>query len=196
MNLLLTEEIGEKMTVETIKPSTEVLLIPKPELSTGQASAIRNGAIAAVVNIASQVLHLPKNKLVVRDIRPKEDLDYTYASWNEKTGTSATTYETMISKTIADRRWIGIYGVMDNSPSIGVSKIRVTVGNSIKAIWVIENLYEETENGPRIGFAPSVTVLPPNTPCVVSRYVLDTSLAANIMLKGFVVEPYGKVLSP
>ena len=178
------------------KPATEIQLIPQAELATGQASAIRNGSVAAVVSMASRIFRLPKDKLVVRDIRPKEDLDYTYATWDEKTGATASLYETMMTKTIAQKRFIGIYGVMDDSPDVNVSKIKITVGNSIKAIWNLENLYEMNENGPRIGFSPTVIMFPELTPCLVQRYVLNASTSANLVLKGFVVEPYGKVLSP
>ncbi|MBW2559623.1 MAG: hypothetical protein JRE40_02085 [Deltaproteobacteria bacterium] len=174
--------------------ATEVQLIPMQELATGQAAAIRNGAIAAVVREVSRKLRISPEKLVVRDIRPKDDLDYTYASWYERTGATAAQYETMSSGTMSDRRFIGLYGVKDDTEVTNVTKIRIKVGNSIKAIWHLQNLY--SNDGSRIGLSPSVVIIPQNTPYTIERYVHNATSPAQIVLKGFVVEPYGKVLSP
>jgi len=46
------------------------MLIPLQEMAPGQASAIRNSVMDAVVAKASRELALPENKLVIRDIRP------------------------------------------------------------------------------------------------------------------------------
>lgn len=174
---------------------TQTILIPAQELATGEAAAIRKGAIAAVVAKASKELNLPPTRLIVRDIRPKEDIGYTYATWFELTGSSSATYETMTTGSMAVSRYIGIYGIKDDSPSYNVSKIRVKVGNSIKSIWQLQNLYAG-ENESRIGFVPNVVVIPPSTPYTIERYVLQTASPAQIILKGFVVEPIGKVYSP
>lgn len=174
--------------------ATEIQLIPMQELATGQTAAIRNGAIAAVLAEVSKKLRISPEKLVVRDIRPKEDLDYTYTTWFESTGATAAQYETMSSGTMSDRRFIGLYGVKDDSEVTNVTKIRIKVGNSVKAIWHLQNLY--SEGGPRIGFCPSVVIIPQNSPYTIERYIHNASSPAQIILKGFVVEPYGKVLSP
>ena len=173
----------------------EIQLIPLAELATGQASAIRNGAVAAVVREAMVQLKLPQDKLMVRDVQPKTDLDYTYTTWYETTGTSESAYETMSSSTIADKRFVGIYGIKDDSEEINVTQIRIKVGNSIKAIWHLENLYS-INGSPRVGLCPSVVLIPPNTPYVIERYVHKASSPAQIVLKAFVVEPVGKILSP
>lgn len=173
--------------------ATEVQLIPTQELATGQAAAIRNGAIAATIQKASRELNVPIDKLLVRGLRPKEDLDYTYATWAETTVTAAT-YETMTTGTMATRRFVGIYGIQDDNEAANVAKIRIKVGNSIKAIWMLENLYSEL--GPRIGFSPSVVIIPERVVYTIERYVTVAAASAKIVLKGFVVEPIGKVLSP
>lgn len=174
--------------------ATEIQLVPMQELATGQAAAIRNGAIAAVIAVASRVTKLSPDRLVVRDIRPKEDLDYTLTTWFEVTGATAAQYETMSTGTMGDGRFTGIYGIKDDSEVINVTKIRINVGNSIKAIWHLQNLY--STSGPRIGFSPSVVIIPQNTPYTIQRYVQNASSPAQLVLRGFVVEPYGKVLSP
>jgi len=175
--------------------ASEIQLIPQAELATGESAAIRKGAIAAVKAMVSRELNLPEDKLVVRDIQPSVDLGYTYSTWDEVTGASTAAYETMTSGTMSDRRYVGIYGVKDDSEGVNVTKIRIKVGNSIKSVWHLENLYS-VNGGPRIGFAPSVVVLPQNMPYAIDRYVYVAAASAQIKLKGFVVEPYGKTLSP
>lgn len=175
--------------------ATEIQLIPQAELATGQAAAIRNGAIKAVLTQAAREMRLSPEKLLVRDIQPSVDLDYSSATWHEKTSSSTGAYETMSTGTLADRRYIGIYGIMDDSESINVSKIKINVGGSDKAIWFLENLYS-INGGPRIGFSPSVVLIPQRKLYTISRYVLYASSPAHIVLKGFVVEAYGRLLSP
>lgn len=174
----------------------QVNLIPVQELSTGQAAAIRNEAVTALEAMATKELSLPTSSLLTRDIRPKEDLDYTYSSWSEVTGATADTYETMLTQTLGDDRYLAIYGVMDLSPTITVSKLRIKVGNSIKTEWVLENLYPIYPEGPRIGFCRSVVVVPQNTPLLVERYVRSTTQGAYLVLKGIICERVGKVMSP
>ena len=180
--------------------ATETQLIPIQELGKGQAASIRNGAIAAVVQKASVELKISPDKLIVRGIRPKEDLDYTLATWYEKSGASTAVYETMSTgagtATKDKDRYIGIYGVQDESSEINCPKIRLKVGNSIKAIWMLQDLYSENGEGPRIGFSPSVVIIPPNVPYTIERYVENAASPARIVLKGFVVERFGKTLSP
>jgi len=154
--------IENQVRVQPIR-ATETQLIPFAELSTGQASAIRNGSVAAVVALATKILREPANKLIVRDIRPKEDLDFTRATWLETTGATVDVYEDMTAGTLADRRFIGIYGIEDDTDAYNVSKLRIKIGNSIKSIWMLENLYSYNA-GPRIGFTSSTIIIPMNTP--------------------------------
>lgn len=114
-----------------------VLLTPTQELAPGQVSAIRNATIEAVVNKASRELGLPKDRLVVRDIRAYDDLgfgrntDYSataivsniWGSYQSSTTTysvsgtvsTAGVYRDAIpdSTTMGDNRFVGIYGVRD-----------------------------------------------------------------------------------
>lgn len=178
--------------------ATEIQLIPIQELATGQAASIRNTAIQAVVSKASTELKLAIDKLIVRDIQPLTglDLDYTYETWYEVTGASTAAYETMSTGTMGADRYIGIYGIRDDSGDFNVTKIKINVGNSDKVIWHLQNLYPMFPDGPKVGFSPSVVILPPNLTYTISRYVVQSGAPAQIVLKGFVVERYGKVLSP
>ena len=175
--------------------AVETQLIPIQELATGQAASIRNGAIRAVVAMASKQLKLTPDKLLVRPIQPKNDLDYSLATWYEVTGATAAAYETMSTGTMGTDRFMGFYGVQDESSEINCTLLKFNVGNSIKAIWNLQDLYSEN-GGTRIGFSPSVVIIPQNIPYTISRYVENVYAAASIVLKGFVVERVGKILTP
>jgi len=178
--------------------AAETQLIPIQELSTGQPASIRNGAIKAVVAKAAVELKIAPDKLLVRAIRPKSDLDYTYETWYEVTGASSATFETMSAGGTGSKdkdRYIGIYGIQDESSSINCTLVRIKVGNSIKAIWNLQDLYNDNE-GPRIGLSPSVVIIPPSITYTIERYVENTSSPAQIVLKGFIVERIGKTYSP
>ena len=179
--------------------AVETQLIPIQETSTGQAAAIRNAVIKALVAKASYELKIAPTGLLVRGIRPKSDLDYTYETWYEVTGASTAAYETMSTGGTASKdkdRYIGLYGVQDESNAINCNLIRIKVGNSIKAIWCLQDLYNDNPDGPRIGLAPSAVIIPPGITYTIERYVENAASSARLVLKGFVVERIGKVYSP
>jgi len=185
------------MTV-AVAPSgaTEVQLIPQAELATGQAAAIRNTAIAAVVNQAASILGKSVSDLVVRDIQPATDLGFSYNTWMENGG-ATTGYQTLTTGTMASQRFVGFYGIIDWNEVIGIPLIRVKSGQSIKAVWDLERLYNAFgAASPRIGFCPSVVMLPNSTPYTIERYVYTAYASAQIVLIGFTVEPRGKTMSP
>ena len=173
--------------------SAQTQLIPASELAEGQAAAIRNEVIRNVLRTAVAQLKLPEDKLVVRDIRPLADLDYTYEDWRETTGAAANTYETMSTGTLADQRWIAIYGVKMDADSPSCSMLKFNVGGGDRAIWQLQALGAKDDY---VGISPNAVVIPPNAPYTISRYVRSISQTANIVLKGVVVEPRGKVISP
>jgi len=177
--------------------ATEIQLVPLSELGDGQAAYIRNTCIEIVLKIVSKELKMAPEKLIVRDIQPGVDLGYssTIASWNEVTGATASAYETMTSGTMGDVRFVALYGVKDDSSEVNVSKVKVVVGGSDKTVWQLEALYS-ANGGARVGLAPTPVVIPQNKPYTISRYVLNVSSAAHIVLKGFVVEPRGRTISP
>lgn len=175
--------------------ATEIQLVPLAELGDGQSAYIRNKCIEIAIAKVSQELKMAPEKLIVRDIQPSVDLGYSVASWNEVTGTTANAYETMTSGTMADMRFTALYGVKDDSPEVNVSKVKVNIGGSDKVVWQIEGLYS-LNGGARVGLAPTPVLIPQNKPYTISRYVLNASSAAHIALKGFVVEPRGRTISP
>lgn len=169
-------------------------LIPIGHLSPGQAGSIRNEIVKQVVAEVGRQLNLEASRLVVRDIRPSGDLSYTYEDWQETSGTSEDAYETMDTGTVADGRWIAIYGVKIDPPSAGTcTKLKFSVGGSDKVIWMLQHLREEDGYE---GICNSAIIMPQNTIYTFSRYVREASAPATIILLGVVIEPRGKVVSP
>ena len=179
--------------------ATLIQLIPLSELAPGQIGAIRNSIIDKMVSDAVVLLKLTADKLLVRDIRVKEDLvvysagsDADVEDWGGLTGTTANAYETLATGTLADQRFIGIYGVKVNE-DIPCTALKFNVGNSDKLIWQLQSLSKEDGF---VGICPTGVIIPADAPYTISRYVRIVSSPAVIVLKGVVVEPRGKVLSP
>ena len=173
-------------------PSTQVQLIPFSELSLGQAAKIRNDIIQALVAKAVKELNKPPGLLVVRDILPKTDLDFTNEDWYESTGSSST-WETMSTGTMGDERYVGIYGIKADPDAFSCNAIKFNVGGADKAIWLLQSLREYDD---MVGLCPSGIIIPQNIIYTISRYVLYTLSSSCLILKGVVVEPRGKVISP
>ena len=170
-----------------------IQLIPLSELASGQTAAIRNEIVKKMVAEVMSKTNLKEEQLVVRDIRPKDDLDYTYDDWYETTGATADAYETMSTGTMGDVRWVGIYGIKDDPLTQSCSSIKFNVGGADKVIWNLQSL---NEYDGMVGVSPSGIIIPQMTPYTISRYVRSASSPTHLVLKGVVIEPRGRVLSP
>ena len=175
-------------------------LIPFSELAPGQAGAIRNELIKKMVAEAVARLRLPEERLIVRDIRAKEDLviyskgaDADVEDWGAVTGTTANVYETLATGTVDDQRWIGFYGVKASEEAFACSAIKFNVGGADRVIWQLQALNEDDGY---VGFCPTGIIIPQNTIYTISRFVRDISSPVKLVLKGIVVEPRGRVVSP
>ena len=177
-----------------IQGPAQIQLVPLSEFGLGQVAVVRNKAIDAMVSDTMAKLKLQRHELVVRDIRAADDFsDYTYEDYGEVAGAAANVYETMTTGTMGDQRWIGIFGVKDNSDDRVVSALKFNVGGGDRAIWQLQALNDEDG---RVGFSPGVIIIPQNAPYTISRYILQADVGVQIVLKGIVVEPRGRVLSP
>lgn len=206
-------------------------IVPIQELPPGGISAIRNEVINKTVDMVSKELNLAKEQLVARDIRPYGDLqlystgttDSTSERWGySATGTSIGYKSISGSKTMADQRWVAIYGVRDHGTNRGasgaatlavaltvykqcVSFIKISVGGGDKVIWDITSLraYKDAN----VGISPSAIIIPQNTLFEISYYkegnievgAVTAPVASEIswlQLMGICVEPRGKLVSP
>ncbi len=168
-------------------------LVPFSELTPGQAGAIRNAIVNQLVKIATTALKVTEDNIVVRDIRPKGDLDYTYEDWGEVTGATADAYETMTTGTMGTDRWVGIFGVRVDKAGFACSMLKFNISGADKAIWQLQCLREEDDF---VGFSPSGVIITQSQPYTISRYVRSVTSPSIIVLKGVVVERKGKVITP
>lgn len=195
-------------------------LIPIRELAPGAAGAVRNQVIAALVAQAAREMNLPIEKLVVRDLRPVEDLTMyatgttasTINDWIFLTAaTTVTGFITVASTTMADQRYVAIYGVKDLRESYEVkqagatyravlsqvvSLVKINVGGADKVIWDLCKL--QAYFNELVGVSPAAVVIPQNAVFTISYYKANgvASVISNIVLEGVVVEPRGKLVSP
>ena len=202
-------------------------MIPIQELTPGQIGAIRNGAIGAVVAMVSRELGLPQDRLVVRDIRPYEDLAVyaqlgttpvlaTVNDWMALATAGSGAWQAFTaSSTMADQRYIALFGARDqrlaiNHSTVGAdvtatianrqeqaraSLIRLTIGGAYKVIWDIRGM--QAYSDALVCFSPSPVIIPQNVSYQI-HYFNDatTDGTIGIQLIGVVVEPRGLVVSP
>lgn len=179
--------------------ATYAQLVPFSELAPGQAAKIRSDLISGIIAMATTQLKLDPSKLVVRDVRAKDDLTlYTAGSasgvedWGCVTAATANAYENLATGTMGDQRWIGIYGVKIN-PGCACTALKFHIGGGDRVIWQLQGLREEDN---MVGLCPAGVVIPQNSPYTISRFVRLGSSPAYIVLKGVVIEPRGRVISP
>jgi len=215
-------------------------LIPVQELAPGEIGHIRNAAKETTIQMAMSEMNLPREKLVVRDIRPYTDLKWCthstsgagsgniftsvatidswfyYASDSELTldatycyPTAATIFYNSVaaaSTTMADGRYVGIYGLRDGRMCMntkierGITMLKITSGGNDRCIWDVQVM--DAYPNAMAAVCPSVVVLPQNTEyqfgfhCGYTTDTSGTDLNLHLMLMGFVVEQIGKTLSP
>jgi len=168
-------------------------LIPLSELGVGQAAAIRNSVVEALLAKASFESKVSRDRLVVRDILTATDLDYSAEEWSEVTGITVNAYETMTTGTMATDRYLGVFGVKLVEGAGSCSALRFNVGGGDRAIWQLQALNEQDGY---VGISPSAILISQNAPYTISRYVRSIRNAFFCVLKGVVVEARGKLVSP
>lgn len=213
------------MPVQTTAGSaTLTQLIPIQELTPGAIGVIRNNVIEKVLVQAVSELSLTRDKLIVRDLRPVEDLqmysagasaatieDWVYTSttgltaggWTSLTGSQ-------INKT---QRYMAIFGYRDLRQGLGphatstiqlaptyqspkMALIKINVGGADKVIWDTGCTIAYRNNP--VAISPSAVIIPPNISYQI--YVEFTTAAPitqhRFQLLGVVIEPRGKIISP
>lgn len=182
---------------------TYSVLEPVAVLSDAERRAIREAALDSALVAAKNGLKGSNIKLTVRDLFPS-DLGETNEQWADQTGTSANVWENSIiaSETVADERFIAIYGVLDNSEIRGIlAGLRFTFGRAIRAQWSLFKLASDDNRiEGRTAYARSPIVLTQNTPFTIEMYLsgtlVSTSQSVSLHYLGYVVEKSGKVITP
>ena len=190
-----------------------VQLTPVQEMAPGAVAAIRNQVIKALQDKASSEMSLRPEDLVVRDIRPIDDLSWCATAGTEATendwkftGSAANTWDniTVANESMADERYIAVYGLRDMwyrsnftgttvgpVPTIGL--VRISVGGADKVIWDISPA--ECYAPHVAGVCSSAIIIPQNVTYQFAVYSNNTN-AMYMALMGFVCEPKGKVIMP
>jgi len=172
---------------------SQTQLVPASELAPGQIGAIRNQVIKNVLGFASSKLSIPADRFVIRGIIPSTDLDFTNNDWTETSGTTTNAYETITTGEMGDQRWVAIYGLKDKSPYPHATHIKFNIGGADRAIWCLEELLESDDF---VGICPSGIIIPENDPYTLSRYITMASVSTQLVFKGVVIEPRGRLISP
>ena len=197
-------------------------LIPIQEMAPGSVAAIRLQVTNALVALAARELNMTPDQLVVRDLRPVEDLQLygsgttaaTIDDWIFTTAaTTATGFVTISGdKTMGDQRYVALYGVRElrftellrSSVTVqtlvwlpdAVSLLKINVGGGDKVIWDTTKIqcYPDAP----VAITPGAVVIPQNASFNISIYKAQgvASAIVRMILEGVVVEPRGKVISP
>lgn len=169
------------------------VLNPIRNMAPERVDSLEEAALTKLQEIAERDLGDDKS-LVIRDLIPS-DLGLTYEVWFETTGATANTWENsdIADKTVADERFIVIWGIIDASETIAVSAIRFTVGGSQVAKWSLDKLAMDPN---RQGAARSPIFISQNTDITIEHYVKVANSGTELIFVGAVCEREGKVLKP
>jgi len=167
------------------------VLVPLHLMPEQRIADLRDGYIKLVVETALAGTKARK-LLDVRDLLPS-DIGLTNEVWYERTGSSKNTWENsaIASKTIADGRWICIWGVTDNSEVPSVSALRFDVGGSKVALWHLDKL-NGLEHKAAIALSP--VIVSEGISLTIEHYVKVASSQTELIYDGCVVEVSGKKL--
>lgn len=168
------------------------VLTPIRNMAPERLDALQQEALAKLLEIAETDLRGPEKRLILRDLMPT-DLGLSNESWFETTGGTPNAFEDseIASKTIADQRFIVIWGLIDASEAIAVSALRFTVGSSKVALWSLDKLAMDPN---RQGVALSPIFISQNTPITIEHYVKVANEGTELIFVGAVCEKEGKTL--
>lgn len=169
-----------------------------PEL-TGDALAAYNEMRNKLVQKAARELlgiswvpgmPIPE-QLVVRPLRP-EDLGLTNPEWYF--ASISTGWNNLVdSKTIADNRFVGIYGVYLNEDAGELEELKITREGTDTRYWPIAQIrYFESDTG----YADDPVTIDQNTTVTIQGYVASASTITGFALLGLVAEKKGLLINP
>lgn len=168
------------------------VLTPIRNMAPERLDGLQQLALDKLLEIAEKELKGTEKRFIQRDLMPT-DLGLTNEVWDETTGDTANDWEDsdIASKTIADQRFIVIWGVIDASQTISVSALRFTVGSSKVAEWNLDKLAQDPNHQ---GVALSPIFISQNTPITIEHYVKVANSETELILVGAVCEKEGKIL--
>jgi len=203
-------------------PAPLTNLIPLQELPPGAVNSIRRGAVNFALKEAATRLGMSIDELVVRDVRPVEDLQMystgttlaTIEDWVFTTAATTTTGFVTVTgdKNMGNNRFVVLFGVRDNRLAIAtvataapaalvvgpssVSLVKVSVGGADKVVWDTKCMQGYGQD--QAAFTQYFVLIPQNTTFNISYYKSQATASMLIWLAliGITVEPRGKIISP
>ena len=157
----------------------------------GIALDARNKLADSLVNRAMKELNLSREDIILRELRP-EDVSLGTPEWTHSL-TAATWGNIVASTTIADNRFVGIYGVRyAQTGAQSVSQLKVNRKGADVRYWQIQGV-AQTENG--ILFFDDPVIADQNTTLAITGYPVTTAAAEKLILVGLVAEKVGLLVS-
>ena len=156
-----------------------------------------NAYVALVNKLKKQAMSemgLPESEIVVRQLRP-EDIGFANPLFSGTVAASATAAwsNAINTYTIADNRYVGIFGVSyDNSENI-VTALRFTREGKTARIWSIQQV---TDFEDKTGYADDPITVEQNTQITIEKYTLSTTSRDTTTILGVVVERRGLLINP
>ena len=180
---------------------TESVVRPANQLDVGVIEDIYNGAREALYAAHIDVMG-GDNNYIVRQLLPS-DLNESNEVWAETVTASGSSYQDsqVASQTIPDDSSVCLYGLVDTSDPQAVTQIRVTSGQSVRAVW---DLFPIIGSNPSISgdivcrtmYAMAPVIITKNINVKIEYYVRAFSpqviRGAEIAILGLVIENSGK----
>ncbi len=151
-----------------------------------------------LIDMAKKELGLSEDDLVVRQLRPEDVIVSGTPQWSKTTNatggwaTAGTGWVNLTNTfSMADNRFVGIYGISDRSTNI--TQLRIDRSGSRTRHWHIQELIPNCENN--IMFVDDPVIIPQNELLTIQGYSL-ASATEYLRLIGLVVERKGLLVSP
>ncbi|KKM97077.1 hypothetical protein LCGC14_1171680 [marine sediment metagenome] len=153
--------------------------------------------VALVNKLKKQALEemgLPEDEIVVRPLRP-EDVGFANPVYTSTIAAGSTAaYSNFINTyTIADNRYIGIFGVGYDNSENNVTALRFTREGKTARIWSIQQVADFED---KVGYGDDPITVEQNTQITIEKYSITTTDSDTTSLVGVVVEKRGLLINP
>lgn len=168
-------------------------LMPAWELDVEDIKAIKQQVIDLALQRAMKMTGLAADQLVVRNILPSTDLGLTNEVWSFSL-TTANDWNNIVTKQLDDQQFLVIFGVavLSADPITTALRFKVGSGTGTKTLDVVdlEELYASDERPEGILKRP---ILYKEKQYVNIDVYAKATGTENLVFKGFVIEPAGRV---
>ena len=168
-------------------------LIPAIEMTIEDVSSIKVQVIDAVMSIATRMTGLTPDQLVIRNILPKTDLGLTN-EYSETPTLTANDWTNYFTRQLNNQQFMVFYAVADLSPDPKATALRFKVGSGggTKTLDVV-HLEELFANSERADGYLKRPIIYKETQYVNVDVYSKAAVSEPLILRGFVVEPAGRV---